>query len=293
MSISPDNEVQHNRDIKQTLAACVEFDAHVKSPIVEILPETLLADMRQHLIDENKLSKKYMGKELSPAEYERVTSGYLFEVLNYTEYVARQFRGKKEGTQEWQDAQDLVTISDILCKIARYPREYGLNIDIRSRIPDGVYVGVNKEGDFNIFGLAEAKLGALDERALSQIRLSGSRTTMATLVEQVDALLTSTPKEELPQDLQELYEVLHGRHLKVKWNQNNGKKELSMSLDLLIPTRGESDGLFDQRVTYKSREVQAEFENIRDRQRVAPKNSPFSAAEVHAMAKKILQEIEL
>lgn len=291
-SIPVVNEKQQNTDIHAQLIGCVDFDSHVKEPIIETLPKTLVEDIKQHLAEDALRMKKYTGRELSPEDYEDRAAGYLFELLNYSEWVTKQFRGKREGTPEWEAAEDIVTISNTLCKIARYPQEYGIDIDIRSRIPDGVYVGMTKEGDFSIYGLAEAKLGAIDERALEQLRYSGSRTTMATIVEKVDTILSTTPEEELPEDLLELKNVLKGRHLKVRWDEERGKKHPRMSLDLLIPTRGGSSALFEQHVTYKSSNIEGLYMNLEKNERVAPKNSPFSASEVHNMTKRILAEIE-
>jgi hypothetical protein len=257
-----------------------------------MLPDTIVEDVKQHLIEDNRRSIKYTGHEIKQSDYEDITAGYMFELLNYNEYLAKQFRGKKEGTPEWEAAEAIVKVSSTLCRIARDPQEYGVEIDIRSRIPDGVYVGMTKEGDFNIYGLAEAKLGNIDRRALEQVRLDGSRTTMAKIVEQIDEMIYSKPEEELHEDLVELKKILQGNHLKVKWKEQNGKRELSMSLELLIPTRGGTKNSFVPQVYFKERHLETEFDGIKKAQNITPKNSPFSADEVHFMAQRVLNEIE-
>jgi len=277
--------------IQEEFKRCVENDLQVKAGIIESLPDDTVEQLVSFLEEEKALHKKYHGgAELLEEHYERVIAGRLFEALNYQEYTAKVFRGLAPKSPEWKRAEDIMFVSSTLCKIARYPREYGLDIDEDARIPDGVYTGITKEGNFLVYGLAEAKLGAIDERALSQIKLSGSRTTMATIIEQLQEKISSNSAEEMNPEIAQLAEVLGDRKLEVKWDiDKKGVRTPRMSLEILIPTRG-SD-YFSSNVLLEKSSLQPEFDRVLSQQRVTSKTSCFSAQDVHSMTAVVMERI--
>jgi len=276
--------------IHETMVSCIEEDRAVKASIIEMLPDDFVGQMKEHLEEEKALYKKYKNNaELPEGEYERVVAGRIFEVLNYLEYQKKLFDNISLGTPEWERAEDIMFVSATLCKIARYPDQYGLKeIDIRARIPDGVYTGITKEGNFHVYALAEAKLGALGESAFKQIRFSGSRTTMANIVEAVQRQIDTVAPEDLNPEIAQLAKVLKDRKMEVKWDTDaKGNKTPRMGLEVLVPTRGAS--VFDEGVLLGNTMSAADFANLEKQQRVKLKTSCFNTADVHKMTKRVME----
>lgn len=277
--------------IHDVFMSCIENDVTIKTTIIEMIPEDFVDHMRNYLDEEKKLYKKYNnGSELPEEDYSKIVAGRIFEVLNYQEYSKRIFSGLTPDTEEWKRAEDILFVSSTLCKIARYPDEYGLKIDKYARIPDGVYTGITKEGNFYVYGLAEAKLGALSDSALDQIRLSGSRTTMARIVEQVQEIISLSSVEKMHPEIAQLAKVLRDRHLEVKWDTDKkGEQTPRMSLELLVPTRG--DDFFNSSVLLEKSSMGAEFGLIQNQQRVTSRTSCFTTQDVYQMTNAVMERM--
>jgi hypothetical protein len=278
-------------DLKDKLVSCLETDVHIKRGIVENLPNDIEEYMRNHLMAESERHKRFRGKEMKPEVYERVIAGKIFEMLCYEEYKQDLFQRLTPNTPEWERANKMLIVSSILCEAARDPYKFDLNIDEQSRIPDGVYVGITKSGNFFIYGLAEAKLGEIDERAISQLRTDGARSTMAAVIKglqaQIDSARDKETLESLPENIRTLAETLDDKRMEIKYiGDETETKKPKMSLIVLVPNRGNRIG-----VNLKNDSVAGEFNKLVERESVGIKSSIFTAQEVHAITQTIWARI--
>ncbi len=277
--------------VNERLVNCVQSDRHIKEAILKLLPEDMGEVMKKELEEEKKLFKKYRpDEEFTEKDKGSFVAGRFFEILNYYDYVGTKFRDLKPGTSEWEEAETATSISNLLCKAARYPQEYGISIRKYDNIPDGVYTGVTKKGDYIVYGLAEAKMGALDEGDLMQVDLDGSRTTVARIVGQLSDMIDSPPKKGLHPEIAKLAEQLNGRKIQVTWKEVDGKKQLSMGLTILVPNR--AGNIFDARVQFKNPSLEGKFRSMERTQRIEAKASPFTPGEIEDMTNVLLEDME-
>jgi hypothetical protein len=195
----------------------------------------------------------------------------------------------RPSTEDWKRAEEMIKISNILCKIAKDPKEYGLET-YKRRIPDGVYVNMTEEGDFLVWGLAEAKLSQIDDRVLDQVDIRGSRLTIADIVTKVDEKISSGDSLEEYPDIVGLAKILNGRHLKINWEDMNGSSLPKMSLDILTPC--DDNDPFKPVLRFSSPGVKRSYFDNVDK-RVKEKPSSFKFGEIGRMTKflvKIMNE---
>lgn len=101
---------------------------------------------------------------------------------------------------------------------------------------------MSKEGNFHIYGLTEAKMGVLDERAINQLELFGSRETMALIVENVNEISNNFIKgkvKEISSEIKIIADTLlkYGSRLAVTWEEKGKTRIPKMNMELHVPWR--------------------------------------------------------
>lgn len=274
------------------LKDCIDTERHVKVPIIESFPSNIVDLMKQDLEEYKNLYRKYNpGKELPEEDYPKIIRGRLFEISTYQEYKLKLFSNIEKGTDEWEKACDEIEISSYLCRMGRYPDEYGLQIGKHDRIPDGVYVGMNKEGNFRVWGLAEAKLAKISNDNIDQIDIHGSRTTMANIVRQIQQKIDTEENEEnLHPEILRIKQILNGRKIEVGMEKDSREREIpKMSLYLLAPNRGD---MFENKLEFETEVSDYRIREIMNpTQKITPKVSTFGVKEIADMSKVIMDQM--
>jgi phage gpG-like protein len=281
------NEGIQIENIREELLKFIETDQHIKKDVIGRIPDNIVDEMRDHLEDIKERNKNYSNTERRANKYYEDThpdaemiAGRMFELLNYYQYENDLISEVKKGELSQEVAENMLYISNTLCNILRDPGEYNIPSEFGDRVPDSVYIGIKKDGSYVIYALGEAKLGELDNRALSQLKSSGSRQTLTRVIENINEQMENTSESELKPEVKRIKEILGGKKLQHSKN---------LQMHLLVPTR--DDDLFGANVTFRSNELVHEFKGLEERDNVIAQNSPFSAKEVFLMSEYIHRKI--
>lgn len=164
-----------------------------KHEIIDRISPSLLEDIKITIEEEIRSYPKYhhgerihMGSQAESRNYVKgMVAGRLFERICEEEHMS--------GVDERER-----TLSYVLTDIIKDPTKYDLDIPQGSRLPDAVFLQFDKEkGVAYISGIAESKLGGLDDRGLEQIKdgEGGSRATVQRIVDEINrGLKEGNPK---------------------------------------------------------------------------------------------------
>jgi hypothetical protein len=122
--------------------------------------------------------------------------------------------------------------------------------------------------------------------------MEGSRTTMASVVEQIDLRAHDPEARKANTELAKLYDLLgDDHHLIVRYQDEQGIQVPKMLLTLLVPRRSATS--FGTQFEFSNAELRRSYDNLKITDWIEESTSSFSNIDIGKMTDKLLEYMEL